>query len=293
MQIDQKWDYLRSLLTGMKGAVLAYSGGVDSSLLLRAAAGVMGPNLIAVTAISETYPPGELDPAKQFATALEVRHLVLSTGELARDNFARNEPDRCYHCKQELFGKLRQIADSEGISYILDGSNADDLHDYRPGRTAARELSVRSPLAEAGLTKHEIRSLARRMNMPMWDKPSLACLSSRIPYGTRITLDLLRKIQAAEDVVRAVGIRQVRVRHHGDTARIEVAQDDLKRITDAEVRQKVVAAFKELGYAYVCLDLEGYRTGSMNATLDRDRSAGVISPQQAVIAGNNRKKERT
>jgi uncharacterized protein len=272
MQIDQKWDYLRSLLTGMKGAVLAYSGGVDSSVLLRAASEVLGPNLIAVTAVSETYPPGELEPAKQFAAALEVRHLVLSTAELVRDEFARNAPDRCFHCKSELFSKLRQIADSEGIPHILDGSNADDVHDYRPGRTAARELAVRSPLAEAGLTKQDIRSLARRMNMPMWDKPSLACLSSRIPYGTRITLDLLRKIQAAEDIVRAVGIRQVRVRHHGDIARIEVSQDDLLRFSAAEVRQRVVTAFKGLGYAYVCLDLEGYRTGSLNAVLEKKES---------------------
>jgi len=274
MQIDQKWDYLRSLLTGMRGAVLAYSGGVDSSLLLKAASGIMGPNLIAVTAISETYPPGELEPAKQFAAALEVRHLVLSTGELAREEFARNAPDRCFHCKSELFSKLRQIADSEGIAHILDGSNADDVHDYRPGRTAARDLAVRSPLAEAGLTKQDIRSLARRMNMPMWDKPSLACLSSRIPYGTRITLDLLRNIQAAEDIVRAVGIRQVRVRHHGDIARIEVTQEDLIRFSAAEIRKRIVAAFKELGYAYVCLDLEGYRIGSMNAVLER-KEAGT------------------
>jgi pyridinium-3,5-biscarboxylic acid mononucleotide sulfurtransferase len=274
MQIDQKWDYLRSLLTGMRGAVLAYSGGVDSSLLLRAASGIMGPNLIAVTAISETYPPGELEPAKKFAAALEVRHLVLSTAELSREEFTRNAPDRCFHCKSELFSKLRQIADSEGIAHILDGSNADDVHDYRPGRTAARDLAVRSPLAEAGLTKHDIRSLARRMNMPMWDKPSLACLSSRIPYGTRITLDLLRNIQAAEDIVRAVGIRQVRVRHHGDIARIEVAQEDLIRFSAAEFRQRIVAAFKELGYAYVCLDLEGYRSGSMNAVLEK-KEAGT------------------
>lgn len=275
MQIDQKWDRLRSLLAGMEGAVLAYSGGVDSSVLLRAAAEIMGPNLIAVTAISETYPPGEFDPAKLFAESLKVRHLVLSTGELARDEFARNAPDRCYHCKTELFSKLRQIADSAGFPVVLDGSNADDLHDYRPGRTAAREHAVRSPLAEAGLTKQDIRSLARRMNMPMWDKPSLACLSSRIPYGTRITLDLLRNIQAAEDIVRAAGIGQVRVRHHGDTARIEVARDDVMRLAHEGVRTQIVAAFKELGYAYVCLDLEGYRTGSMNETLDRESSASA------------------
>ncbi|MHB8846047.1 MAG: ATP-dependent sacrificial sulfur transferase LarE [Nitrospirota bacterium] len=275
MQIDQKWDCLRSLLAGMEGAVLAYSGGVDSSLLLRAAAETMGSRLIAVTAVSETYPPGELDPAKQFAAALNAKHLVLPTGELARDAFARNAPDRCYHCKGELFGKLRQIADAEGVPFVLDGSNADDLHDYRPGRTAAREHAVRSPLAEAGLTKQNIRSLARSMGLPMWNKPSLACLSSRIPYGTRITPDLLRTIQAAEDIVRSAGIGQVRVRHHGDMARIEVAQDDIMALANAGVRGQIVAAFKELGYAYVCLDLEGYRTGSMNETLDRENPSSV------------------
>ncbi len=271
MQIDEKWDRLRSLLREMKLAVLAYSGGVDSSVLLRAAYEVLGPNLIAVTAISETFPPAELEPAKSFAASLGVRHLILPTDELMRDDFSRNAPDRCYHCKQELFGKLRRIADAEGTLNILDGSNIDDLRDYRPGRKAAGEFSVRSPLAEAGLDKQEVRELARRMNMPMWDKPSLACLSSRIPYGTRITHELLKKVQAAEDIVRGFGVRQVRVRHHGDTARIEVEHEDLVRLAAGDVRQRIVNAFKELGYAYVCLDLEGYRTGSMNAVLENGR----------------------
>ena len=274
MQTDEKWDRLRSLLREMKLAVLAYSGGVDSSVLLRAASEVLGPNLIAVTAISETYPPAELEPAKRFAASLGVRHRILATEELTRDEFSRNAPDRCYHCKQELFGKLRQIADAEGIAYILDGTNIDDLRDHRPGRMAAGEFSVRSPLAEAGLTKQEVRDLARRMDMPMWDKPSLACLSSRIPYGTPITRDLLKNIQAAEDAIRGLGIRQVRVRHHGDTARIEVEQDDLVRLAAGDVRQRIVDAFKELGYVYICLDLEGYRTGSLNAVLEK-KEAGT------------------
>jgi len=274
MQTDEKWDRLRSLLREMKLAVLAYSGGVDSSVLLRAASEVLGPNLIAVTAISETYPPAELEPAKRFAVSLGVRHRILATEELTRDEFSRNAPDRCYHCKQELFGKLRQIADAEGIAYILDGTNIDDLRDHRPGRKAAGEFSVRSPLAEAGLTKQEVRYLARRMDMPMWDKPSLACLSSRIPYGTPITRDLLKNIQAAEDAIRGLGIRQVRVRHHGDTARIEVELDDLVRLAAGDVRQRIVDAFKELGYVYICLDLEGYRTGSLNAVLEK-KEAGT------------------
>jgi uncharacterized protein len=272
MQIDKKWDRLRSLLREMELVVLAYSGGVDSSVLLRAASEVLGPNLIAVTAISETYPPAELEPAKRFAASLGVQHRTLATEELTRDEFSRNAPDRCYHCKQELFGKLRQIADAEGIAYILDGTNIDDLRDHRPGRKAAEEFSVRSPLAEAGLTKQEVRDFARRMDMPMWDKPSLACLSSRIPYGTPITRDLLRNIQAAEDAIRGLGIRQVRVRHYGDTARIEVEQDDLVRLAAGNVRQRIVDAFKELGYVYICLDLEGYRTGSLNAVLEKERA---------------------
>ena len=272
MLTDEKWDRLRSLLRDMNLAVLAYSGGVDSSVLLRAASEVLGQNLIAVTAISETYPPAELEPAKEFAASLRVRHRILATDELIRDEFSRNSPDRCYHCKQELFGKLRQIADAEGIPFILDGSNTDDLRDYRPGRKAAAAFSVRSPLAEAGLSKQDIRDLARKMGLPMWDKPSLACLSSRIPYGTPITRELLTNIQAAEDIIRSIGIRQVRVRHHGDTARIEVEPADLARLAAGDVRQGVVDAFKGLGYVYICLDLEGYRTGSLNAVLDAEET---------------------
>ncbi len=276
MQIDKKWDDLRSLLREMRTAVLAFSGGVDSSVLLRAATEVMGPNVIAVTAVSETYPSSELDLAKNYAASLGVRHRILHTAELDREEFIRNPPERCYHCKHELFATLRQIADAEGITAIVDGTNVDDQHDYRPGRRAAGEFSVRSPLAEAGFTKQEIRDLARQLGMSVWDKPSLACLSSRIPYGTRITRELIRNIQSAEDVVRGLGIRQVRVRHHGDMARIEVTGEDMNRLMDGDARRQLAATLKGLGYTYVCLDLEGYRTGSMNEPLarkapDRDR----------------------
>ncbi len=278
MQIDQKWDHLRSLLSEMRTVLLAYSGGVDSSVLLRAAAETLGQNLIAVTAVSETYPAEELHLAKKFTASLGVRHRILQTEELSREEFSRNAEDRCYHCKQELFGKLRQLAEAEGIPWILDGSNTDDQRDFRPGRRAAGEFSVRSPLAETGLSKQEIRDLARRLNLPMWDKPSLACISSRIPYGTRITPALVKNIQAAEDVVRGLGIRQVRVRHHGDTARIEVDREDLIRLVSEDAKRMIVDSFKALGYAYVCLDLEGYRTGSMNEVIRKEKQAagGVL-----------------
>ncbi len=257
----------------MKCAVLAYSGGVDSSLLLRAAAEVMGPRLIAVTAVSETYPPGELEVAKEFARTLGVTHRILRTQELASEEFARNSSERCYFCKKELYGKLKKIAETEGISCILDGSNTDDLDDYRPGRKAAEEFSVRSPLVETGLSKSDVRELARFLNLPSWDKPSLACLSSRIPYGTRITPDIIETVKTAEDHLRVLGLRQVRVRHHGDIARIEIDREAFGQLLSNEAAEKITAALKGLGYTYVCLDLEGYRTGSMNAALDRQQRA--------------------
>jgi uncharacterized protein len=275
MMIEQKWDHLKALLQDMQLAVLAYSGGVDSSLLVRAAAEVMAPHLIVVTALSETYPASELDSAREFVRSLGVTHRILRTEELSSEDFVRNTPERCYHCKKELYAKLRQIADAEGISEIIEGSNTDDLKDYRPGRRAVQELSIRSPLVEAGLSKAEVRELARLRGLPMWDKPSLACLSSRIPYGTRVTPEILRTVQAAEDQLRALGFRQVRVRHHGETARIEVDCSDFGRLLADEVPGQISTALKRLGYSYVCLDLEGYRTGSMNERLVKN-GAGVM-----------------
>jgi uncharacterized protein len=274
MALEQKWDHLKALLRAMPRAVLAFSGGVDSSLLLAAASEVMGARLIAVTAVSETYPDGELQSTMEFARARGVEHRVLHTEELSSELFVRNAPDRCYHCKKELFAKLRGIARDEGIEFIIEGSNADDLRDYRPGRKAAEECAVRSPLVEAGLTKKEIRELARRLNHPVWDKPSLACLSSRIPYGIRITSSLLRTIQSAEDRLHVLGFGQVRVRHHGETARIEISRKDFAMLLDEGMARAVTASLKELGYTYVCLDLEGYRTGSMNEGMEKAGAGG-------------------
>jgi uncharacterized protein len=273
MMIEEKWDRLKELLREMGSAVLAYSGGVDSSLLLKAASEVFGPRLVAVTACSETYTLAELASAKEFAASLGVALRILHTAELECEEFAQNSPERCYFCKKELYGKLKQIADAEGISVILDGSNTDDLKDYRPGSKAAGEFAVRSPLREAGFSKADVRACARMLKLPVWDKPSLACLSSRIPYGTRITPKILTSVQSAEDHLRALGFRQIRVRHHGDTARIEVEREDFERMLSGDTAQKIVEAFKQLGYTYVCLDLEGYRTGSMNEGLSRTRNA--------------------
>lgn len=279
--MERKWEHLKAQLSEMRLAVLAFSGGVDSSLLLRAAAEVMGPHLIAVTAVSETYPAGELHAAKEFVRSLGVTHRIIPTQELASDVFVQNTPDRCYYCKKELFEKLRTLADTEGITYIIEGSNTDDLRDHRPGRKAAQEYSVRSPLIEAELSKSEVRELARCMGLPVWDKPSLACLSSRIPYGTTITVDILRTIQAAEDHLRAHGFSQVRVRHYGATARIEVDRNDFRRLLSPDVVESVVRVLKELGYTYVCLDLEGYRTGSLNEGMKfRSQETAVRSQEK-------------
>lgn len=264
MEREQKWERLKAILSDMESAVLAYSGGVDSSLLLKAAAEVIGPHLIAATAVSETYHPDELIKARAFVQGLGVTHRIIRSEELASVDFTSNSPDRCYYCKKELFTKLRAIADTEGIAAILDGSNRDDLGDHRPGRRAAAECSVRSPLVEAEFTKADVRSHARRLGLPMWDKPSLACLSSRIPYGTPITGEVIKTIRSAEDALHRLGFGQVRVRHYGETARIEIERDEFVLLLSGDIAERVVLTLKEVGYTYVSLDLEGYRTGSMN-----------------------------
>ncbi|HLE39877.1 MAG TPA: ATP-dependent sacrificial sulfur transferase LarE [Nitrospirota bacterium] len=280
MTIEFKWDRLKALLHTMGSAVLAYSGGVDSSVVLRAASEAAVFPFIAVTAVSETYPAGELGSAQEFARSLGATHQILHTGELSSEEFLRNSPDRCYYCKRELFGKLTQIAEQEGITFVLDGSNADDLSDHRPGRRAALEFSVRSPLIEAGFSKAEVRECARSLGLPVWDKPSLACLSSRIPYGTRITPGILQTVQTAEDLLHTFGFRQVRVRHHGDTARIEVDRSEFGLLLADGLAKKVTASLKELGYTYVCLDLGGYRTGSMNEGIKYRSQESVVRSQE-------------
>ncbi|RPJ62611.1 MAG: ATP-dependent sacrificial sulfur transferase LarE [Acidobacteria bacterium] len=258
---------LQEILVGLDSAIVAFSGGVDSAYLAFEAASVLGDRAVAVTADSPSYPAHHRDLAVALANRLGLRHEFISTGEMERPEYRANPANRCYYCKQELFGTLTTLARERGIAAVLDGSNADDRGDYRPGRQAAREYGVRSPLDEAELHKEEIRALSRDAGLPGWDEPSSACLSSRIPYDSEVTEDKLRAIEAAEDVLRALGFRHCRGRHHGDVARIEVARSDMVSLTEKETSDRVCRKLKALGFRYVSLDLEGYRTGSLNEGL--------------------------
>lgn len=265
----KKEDRLRRIIRRMGKALVAFSGGVDSTFLLKVASEELGKNVLAVIARSETYPEREVRTAARTARELGVRHLLIKTREVQNPKFAENSPLRCYFCKKELFSRLREMASAGSIPYVLDGSNYDDRGDYRPGARAGRELGVRSPLREAGLTKPEIRLLSKKMGLPTWNKPSLACLASRFPYYTAIGRGNLRKVGRAEDIVRKIGLAQVRVRHHGEIARVEVAPGEFRKLMTERARKNVIAGLKKIGYTYVTLDLEGYRTGSLNEPLRR------------------------
>jgi uncharacterized protein len=260
---DPRLSNLVNILKSMESAVIAFSGGVDSTFLLKAAA-LSGIKLLAVTGVSPATPEQDLLDAKEFAGSMGVAHVIIETSELESDGFRRNSPDRCFHCKSELFGRLRRIAESEGYSHLLDGSNLDDVDDWRPGRGAALEKGVRSPLIEAGLRKQDIRGLSRELKLATWNKPSSPCLSSRFPYGETITVEALRRVAAAERFLRSLGFAELRVRHHGDTARIELREDEIARMLDPDIRNAATERLRSIGYKFVSLDLEGFRSGKMN-----------------------------
>jgi uncharacterized protein len=262
-----KYERLLEVLRGLESVVVAFSGGVDSTLLARAARDALGDRALLVTADSETYPASELDEARRLAALVGLRHLVVRTNELANPEYARNPGNRCFFCKEELFVTLAPIAEREGFRHLVYGANVDDLGDHRPGMQSARQRGVRAPLIEAGLGKPEIRDLSRDLGLPTWDKPSFACLSSRFQYGDPINAEKLRRVDAAEAFLRALGFRQFRVRHHDRLARLEVPLEDVPRLWQEGRHEAIVARFRELGYAYVAVDLGGFQSGSANRLL--------------------------
>jgi uncharacterized protein len=265
---DKKLAHLKTILSEMGTVLVAYSGGVDSTFLAVTAYEVLGKNMLAVFAGSPVSPPLEKEDARNMARDFGFSFQTIESNEMNDPDFVANPPDRCYYCKRDLFSELKPIAQAAGLTWIADGTNADDTADYRPGRKASAEAGIRSPLLEAGLTKAEIRQLSREKGLPTWDRPASPCLASRIPYGTPVTAEILNRIAWGEEYLHSLGLRQLRLRHHGDIARIELDPQEMAIILKKEVRQGIVDRLKALGYKYVTMDLVGYRTGSLNEVLN-------------------------
>ncbi len=265
----QKRSDLVNILEQMRSVIVAYSGGVDSAFLAAVANETLGRKALSVTAVSPSLAPSELEEATDLANRIGLNFMTIETNEIERPDYQANNPDRCFFCKDELYTHLVRFAEEESFDSIVNGTNVDDLGDYRPGIEAAKQYGVRSPLVEAELTKDDIRALSRDMHLPTWDKPAQACLSSRIPYGTTVTVEALTKIAKAEQFLRSKGFKQLRVRHHETIARIEIEPSDFSAITSEPLRSEINQEFKNIGYSYITLDLDGFRSGSLNEILSK------------------------